>query len=255
MQLQKGKRADNLSGMKIIATIPTFNEADNIAKLVRGLRELGVDVLVADDDSPDGTAKIVGEMSRDDPGINLLLRKEKKGRGLAGAEAFSKALEMKAERIVEMDADMSHRPEDLPGLLAALDDGADVAVGSRFVGRGRDDRPSAIRRFLTRFSTAYARRVLGVRVRDCNSGFRAFTRDAMTIIEPGTLVSVGPSIVHEVLMRASRRGLRIVEVPIVFPDRTRGKSELSLGRLLGGFIQVFKIRRRADAGRLWRSDD
>ena len=254
MPAQSGKRTESLSEMRIIATIPTFNEAENIAELVRGLRERDVEVLVADDDSPDGTAKIVGEMSQNDPGIHLLLRKEKKGRGLAGAEAFSKALEMKAERIVEMDADLSHRPEDLPGLLAALDRGAQVVIGSRFVGKGRDARPSVIRRFLTRFSTAYARCVLGVHVRDCNSGFRAFTRDAMEIIEPGTLVSVGPSIVHEVLMRAHRRGLRIAEVPILFTDRTRGKSELSLGRLLGGFIQVLKIRRRARTGRLWRSD-
>lgn len=236
---------------RAVATLPTYNEAPNIEILIGKLRVMGVEVLVADDNSPDGTARIVERLAAADPGVRLLLRKEKKGRGYAGAEAFAAALSMGARRIVEMDADLSHRPEDLPDLLAALDRGADVAVGSRFVPGGSDERPSRARRFLTRFSAAYARRVLGVPCRDCNSGYRAFTAYALGLIEPGSLVSEGPSIVHEVLLRAHRRGLRIMEVPIRFVDRQRGQSELSIGRLIAGFVSVARFRRLADKGRLW----
>ncbi len=239
--------------IRTIVTLPTYNEAENIAELVSRLRVLGAEVLVADDNSPDGTWRIVEGMATTDSGVHLLRRMERKGRGFAGAEAFAKALAMTPARIVEMDADLSHRPEDVPALLAALDAGADVAIGSRFVAGGRDDRPSAARRLLTRITTGFARALLGTNVRDCNSGFRAFTASAMTLIEPATLTSAGPSIVHEVLLRATRRGCRIVEVPIRFVDRERGQSQLTLGRLLDGFVRIFRFRRLAASGRLWRN--
>ena len=242
-----------MAGPRTIVTLPTYNEAENVSELVARLRALGVEVLVADDNSPDGTWRIVEEMATKDSGVHLLRRMERKGRGYAGAEAFARALSMSTARIVEMDADLSHRPEDLPALLAALEAGADIAIGSRFIAGGRDERPSAARRWLTRLTTAFARLLLGTRVRDCNSGYRAFTAYSMTLIEPSTLTSAGPSIVHEVLLRAARRGLRIVEVPIRFVDRERGESQLTLGRLIDGFIRIFRFRRLAAAGRLWRN--
>ncbi|MCB9476007.1 MAG: polyprenol monophosphomannose synthase [Deltaproteobacteria bacterium] len=239
---------------RTVVTLPTYNESENIGELVAALRALGCEVLVADDNSPDGTWKIVEAMAAEDDGVHLLLRKEKKGRGYAGAEAFVEALKLKADRIVEMDADFSHRPDDLPKLLAALDAGAHVVVGSRFVEGGKDDRPQASRQWLTRFSAFYARKLLGVQMRDTNSGYRAYTAYAMKLIEPKTLRSAGPSIVHEVLLRAHRRGLRIVEVPILFVDRERGESQLTLGRLIQGFIMVAKFRRLAERGLLWSTD-
>ncbi|MCL4234040.1 MAG: polyprenol monophosphomannose synthase [Deltaproteobacteria bacterium] len=242
-----------MSDPRTIVTLPTFNEAENIADLVARLRALGVEVLVADDNSPDGTWRIVEEMATRDGGVRLLRRMERKGRGYAGADAFVTALSMSPARIVEMDADLSHRPDDLPALLAALDRGADIAIGSRFVAGGRDDRPSGARRWLTRLTTAFARLLLGTSIRDCNSGYRAYTAAAMTLIEPSTLTSAGPSIVHEILLRATRRGLRIVEVPIRFVDRERGESQLTLARLLDGFVRIFRFRRLAAAGRLWRN--
>ncbi|MCC6159608.1 MAG: polyprenol monophosphomannose synthase [Deltaproteobacteria bacterium] len=242
-----------VTGQRTIVTLPTYNEAENIAELVSRLRALGVEVLVADDNSPDGTWRIVEAMTAADSGVHLLRRMERKGRGYAGAEAFVKALAMSPARIVEMDADLSHRPEDLPALLSALESGADLAIGSRFVAGGRDDRPSASRRWLTRLTTGFARFLLGTRVRDCNSGFRAYKAATMSLIEPATLTSAGPSIVHEILLRATRRGCRIVEVPIRFVDRERGQSQLTLGRLLDGFIRIFRFRLLAAAGRLWRN--
>ncbi len=229
--------------MRTIVTLPTYNEAENIGPLVRELRGQGFEVLVADDNSPDGTWRQVEELARADAGVHLLLRREKKGRGYAGAEAFVRALELGAERIVEMDADFSHQPRFIPELLRALDGGADVAVGSRLVPGGQDVGRAWFRVLLTRFSCFYARLVLGLPIRDTNSGFRAYTRTAMERIEPATLISAGPSIVHEVFARARRRGLRLAEVPIVFVERQRGTSELTVGRLLDGFVKVWRIRK------------
>lgn len=227
---------------RVVVTLPTFNEAENIADLIAALRALGLEVLVADDNSPDGTFKIVAKLAASDPGVHLLHRTEKKGRGYAGAEAFVKALELGAERVVEMDADFSHQPKFIPDLLAALDAGADLAIGSRLVRGGKDVGRGKLREWLTRFSAFYARTILGLPIRDTNSGFRAFTRAALEAVVPAMLVSAGPSIVHEVFGRAHRAGLRIVEVPIEFVDRERGESELTLGRLLSGFVMVWRVR-------------
>lgn len=227
-----------------IVTLPTYNEVENIEPLTRKLRELGLDVLVADDNSPDGTWKLVEKMEATDSGVHLLLRKEKKGRGYAGAEAFAKAMEMGAKRIVEMDADFSHRPEDVPALLSALDNGALMAIGSRFVPGGKDTRQSKFRNLLTRFSGWYAATVLGVKIKDPNSGFRAYSAEVFKVILPEEIEAAGPGIVHEILYKAHLAGIKITEVPITFVDRVAGTSELTLVRLLAGFYNVIKLRQR-----------
>ncbi|MDP8225535.1 MAG: polyprenol monophosphomannose synthase [Candidatus Lernaella stagnicola] len=228
--------------MRTIVTLPTYNEAENIEDLIRELRALDAEVLVADDNSPDGTWKLVEALAATDEGVRLLRRMEKKGRGYAGAEAFTAALEWGADRVIEMDADFSHHPKFIPDLLAALEKGADIVVGSRLVPGGQDVGRGRLREGLTKFSAWYARTILGLPIRDCNSGYRAYTRRALEAIAPATLVSAGPSIVHEVFGRAKRAGLRVVEVPIVFVDRERGESELTLGRLLDGFFKVWRVR-------------
>jgi dolichol-phosphate mannosyltransferase len=227
---------------RTIVTLPTFNEAENIFELVLELRALGCEVLVADDNSPDGTWRIVEELTASDNGVHLLHRTNQKGRGYAGAEAFVRALELGAERIVEMDADFSHQPKYVPDLLAALDAGADLAVGSRLVLGGKDVGRGKLREWLTKFSAFYARTILGLPLLDANSGFRAYRREAMETIAPAKLISAGPSIVHEVFGRAAQAGLKIVEVPIVFVDRERGESELTFGRLIEGFVKVWQVR-------------
>ncbi|MBZ0272743.1 glycosyltransferase [bacterium] len=240
---------------RTIAVLPTYNERDNIATLIAGLRAQDVEVLVADDDSPDETWRLVGEMSEKDPGVHLLHRKNvERGRGVAGAEGFALALKMGAARIVEMDADLSHRPEDLPRLFEEIERRAHVVIGSRFAPGGVDERTSVFRRVLTLVSNAWARAVLGVPVRDCNSGYRVYTAYAMTLIEPATLTAQGPSVVHETLIRAHRRGLTIREAPIRFVDRDKGRSQLSFARLLDGWLAVLRYRRRASRGTLWSGD-
>lgn len=229
-------------------TLPTYNEAENIATMIQKLRSIGCEVLVADDNSPDGTWKIVQDFAEKDTKVHLLRRMEKKGRGFAGAEAFAKAVLMGAQYIVEMDADRSHRPEDVPKLLKALDDGAQVVIGSRFIPGGQDTRDSYLRILLTKFSSAYARFFLNIPFADPNSGFRAFKAEVFDKIDPGSIQSPGPGIVHEVLYKAHLAGLKIVEVPIVFIDRIAGESELTFSRLLAGFKNILDLRKKHRIG-------
>lgn len=237
---------------KIVVTLPTYNEAENIERLTEALlaQDPRVEVLVADDDSPDGTWRIVRGMAEKNPRVHLLHRTEDRGRGRAGRDAFKKALAMGADVVVEMDADFSHRPEHLPALLAALDD-HDVAIGSRLVRGGADEGRGRHRVWITRLSTLYNRTLLGLRVRDCNSGYRAFRRRVLEDIELDTMVAVGPEIVPEVLLRAHRKGARIVEVPIRFVERERGQSNLTFGKLLRVLGFTWRLFWRDRTGRLF----
>lgn len=229
---------------KVVIVVPTYNEADNIRALIRDLFALKIydlRILVVDDASPDGTSEIVEGLRAGNPGLSLITRKGDRGRGLAGREGFIAAMEDGADIIVEMDADFSHQPSSVPSLLQAIGD-ADVAIGSRLVKGGRDQDRGLFRQLLTRAANTYARILLGVRVGDMNSGFRCFSRKAMEAIRPETLRSVGPSIVHEVLFRASRAGMKIIEVPIEFLDRKEGTSKLTLSRLAAGYVWILRLR-------------
>ncbi|MDP8255691.1 MAG: polyprenol monophosphomannose synthase [Candidatus Alcyoniella australis] len=228
--------------MRIIAVVPTYNEAQNVGELIDRLRGLpqGVEVLVADDNSPDGTAQVVRERAQSDPGVHLLLRTQRKGRGYAGAEGLAEAFEMGAELIIEMDGDLSHRPEDAPTLIAAAGQ-ADVIIGSRTVRGGRDEGRPWFRRMLTALSCFYARSVLRVPVGDINSGYRLFNRRVFQRVDPRALFSAGPSIVHEINYRARLAGLSFAEVPIRFVERRRGSSELTVGRLIDGYLKVLTL--------------
>lgn len=238
--------------MRTIITIPTYNEAENIARLIRTIRSLGpeYEVLVADDDSPDGTWHIVQEVARTDPGVHLLHRTQNKGRGSAGSHAFQVAMEMGADRIGEMDADFSHDPRHLPALVKALDD-ADVVLGSRAVpGGGESGRPFS-RRLITRLANLYIRTVLWLPVRDCNSGYRMFRRRVFEAIPPLSLRAKGPDIVQELLFKCHKKGFRIVEIPIHFVERAQGMSKLDLKRLYRGYTVVLHLRFLSMTGKLF----
>jgi dolichol-phosphate mannosyltransferase len=237
--------------MKVIVTVPTWNEAENIGRLIDEIRALpqGVEVLVADDDSPDGTWRIVEAKAKADPGVHLLRRTTNRGRGTAGAAAYVRALELGADAIGEMDADFSHDPTFIPALLEPLDR-VDVVVGSRLVPGGRDVGRPWIRRFITGVSSRFARCVLGLPVRDANSGFRFFTRRALEWADPARAISTGPSIVHELLFKAVRAGATVAEVPITFVERERGETKLNVGRLVDGWRKILAFRWWAWTGRL-----
>lgn len=238
--------------MRTVVVVPTYNERENIADLVNALLDLGIEgleVLVVDDASPDGTAEAARSVAAARPGVHVLTRGADRGRGAAGREGFLRALSMGADRIVEMDADFSHDPRTVPALLARLEEGAEVAIGSRFVAGGAERDRGLLRRIVTRVSVAYVRILLGTRVRDPNSGFRAFRREALLRVDPASLRAKGPAIVHEVLLRAARAGCRIVECPVLFVDRERGRSKLGIRHLAQGSWFVLGLRAREIFGR------
>jgi len=228
--------------MAIVAMLPTYNERDNIHDLIQRILALrdDIEVLVVDDSSPDGTAGIVLESAGADPRVHLVVRSGPRGRGYGGAEGFRRAVEMGYELIIEMDADWSHDPCFIPGLIAASSD-CDLVIGSRFVPGGMQEGRSFSRIAISALANFYLRNVLGLRgIRDCTSGFRCFRRELLEAIEPATLRSRGPSIVGEVLFRC--RGARIKEVPITFYDRKHGRSKFSFRAMAGNLIMAPKLR-------------
>ncbi|MBI1987432.1 MAG: polyprenol monophosphomannose synthase [Nitrospinae bacterium] len=228
---------------KIFVTIPTYNERDNIFQLVNEILRLPgeIEIVVADDDSPDGTWQVVLGLTQREPRVHLLRRTEDKGRGRAGVDAFRYALDHDAEVIFEMDGDLSHHPRYIPLLLKEVRF-HDLVIGSRIVSGGVDARSSRLRKAVTQTANAYARWLLGVPVRDCNSGFRCFRREVLEGIDLDSIVSKGPSIVHEILYKAHQRGFSMKEVPIHFEDRQAGQSNLNLKKLLFSAWMVLKLR-------------
>jgi len=244
---------------RVICTVPTYNEAENILELARELLLLGpgFQVLVIDDDSPDGTARLVAEAARSEPRLLLLHRTEDRGRGAAGRAGFLRALELGADVVVEMDADFSHQPRFIPDMLRRLDEPArrggqevGLVLGSRGVAGGSDADRGAIRQAITLLANAYIRVLLGLPVRDCNSGFRCWRASTLRAIRVEDTFSKGPAIVQELLFKTARAKLGIAEVPIDFVDRVRGTSTLSLRSLMQGYTTVLKLRWMALCGRL-----
>jgi dolichol-phosphate mannosyltransferase len=237
----QGNTKDNL--MKVIVTIPTYNERKNIGELIQGILSLdkGIEVIVADDDSPDGTWEVVQNIALKNPAVHLLHRKENRGRGNAGKEAFQFALNQGVDLIIEMDGDLSHHPRFIPSLIEGINQ-FDVVIGSRYVEGGKDLRTSLLRRAISRLSNWYARKILGLPVLDCNSGFRCFKKKVFEVVNPLYLRSTGPSIIHELLYKAYKQGFSVGEVPIEFYERGKEKSKLTIGRLLRGWFMILKIR-------------
>lgn len=240
---------------KIICTVPTYNEAENIIDLANELLALGpeYEVLVVDDDSPDGTSQLVESAARNEPRLHLLCRKTDRGRGAAGRDGFLKALEMGADVVLEMDADFSHHPRFVPTMVARLDlPGAEagLVLGSRGVEGGSDADRGFIRQIVTVLANLYIRLLLGVRVRDCNSGFRCWRAQTLRTIRVENTFSQGPAIVQELLFKTARAGIPIAEIPIEFIDRVRGESTLTLGILVRGYTTVLKLRWMAITGRI-----
>ncbi|MBI4439683.1 polyprenol monophosphomannose synthase [Candidatus Woesearchaeota archaeon] len=227
--------------MKTFVMIPTYNEAKNIRQLLNELLQYPVEVVVVDDNSPDGTAGIVKEVMSASHKVHLLLRAQNRGRGNAGKDGYIYCLEHGADYILEMDADFSHDPNYVPKLIDAMED-ADVVLGSRRVEGGSEEGRKFFRRMLTMAANVYIRLLLGLKVRDCNSGFRCFRRNVLESIDVKRIFSTGPDIVQEVLFKAHLKGFKIKEVPIVFRERTRGESKLGWRHLWRGYLMVLKLK-------------
>jgi dolichol-phosphate mannosyltransferase len=236
--------------VKTVIFVPTYNEAPNLERLVGEIRRFSPssEILIVDDESPDGTGEIADRLASRDASVHVIHRSPPRGRGLAGRDGYLAALDRGADVVLEMDADFSHDPELLPRFWEEIERGADMVLGSRFVREGSDVDRGIVRRTITILANTYIRWVLGVPVGDCNSGYRCFRRETLEAISPATLTSEGPSIVQEVLFRAHRQGAKMVEIPLTFVDRREGDSKLGFGLLLEGYFMILRLKLRALRG-------
>jgi dolichol-phosphate mannosyltransferase len=211
--------------------IPTYNEAENLRPLVEQLVSLpgGFGAVIVDDNSPDRTGQLADALAQEYPGrIVVVHRVKEKGRGTAGIAGFRRALDLGVPYLMEMDCDFSHDPADLPRLLQACQDGADVAVGSRYVPGGKQVGRSAYRELVSVASNLVYRLILGTKIRDISGGFKCYRRAAMAKLDWDHFFSYGYSIGMETVFRQERQGLRIVEIPITFADRRYGESKFQM---------------------------
>ena len=219
--------------MLVAVVLPTYNESENIARLLTQLRNVLPDarLFVVDDNSPDGTGDIAERCARELGGIEVLHRPGKQGLGSAYRQGFTHVIAQGVDVVVSMDVDFSHDPFAIPAMLEAIESGSDAVIGSRYVSGGGTKNWPLHRRLLSRWGNLYTGAVLGVKVRDCTSGFRAYRSSALTAIAPETTKAEGYAFLSELVVRLSRRGLKISEVPILFVDRENGTSKMS-GRII-----------------------
>jgi dolichol-phosphate mannosyltransferase len=214
---------------RVTVVIPTYNERENLPQIAPAVTRHGYRLLIVDDGSPDGTGAVADRLAADDSRISVLHRGVKEGLGPAYAAGFDHVLAEGAEIVVEMDADFSHDPEDLPRLVAAVEEGADLAIGSRYVpGGATPDWPMG-RRIISKGGNLYARLMLGFDVHDATAGFRAFRAEALRALPYRQARASGYAFQVEMAMRASQAGLKVTEVPITFRDRTQGTSKMGTG--------------------------
>ena len=219
--------------------MPTYEERQNLESMAARLRGAvpDADLLVVDDNSPDGTGDLADKLSEADPHIQVLHRTDKAGLGPAYIAGFRWALERGYDAVVEMDADGSHQPEQLPDLLAALDH-ADGVIGSRWVPGGKLQNWPKSREVLSRAANVYTRIVLGLKIKDATGGYRAYRASALRAISLDTVESAGYCFQIDLTLRMVHAGLRIVEVPITFVERARGASKMSRAIIGEAFLRV-----------------
>jgi dolichol-phosphate mannosyltransferase len=214
---------------RTLVVIPTYQERDNIEVVLCGVRHEApaADVLIVDDHSPDGTAAVAEQLGAELGQISVLNRPRKAGLGAACRAGFAYGLQRGYELLIEMDADLSHDPKALPGLIARVNEGADLVIGSRYIPGGSIPRWPARRRALSRYGNRYASLVLGLRASDATSGLRAYRADALRGVDYESTRATGYAFQIEMVYRVARWGGRLAEVPIVFTDRVRGQSKMS----------------------------
>jgi dolichol-phosphate mannosyltransferase len=238
---------------RVTVVIPTYNERENLPDISKAVTVHGYELLVVDDASPDGTGDLADRLATEDPRISVLHRSSKEGLGPAYAAGFDRALEDGADIVIEMDADFSHDPADLPRMVDAIGEGADLAIGSRYVPGGSTPDWPFTRRVISKGGNLYARVMLGIPTRDATAGFRAFRAGALRSLPYREAQSSGYAFQVEMAMRAHERGLNVVEVPIRFLDRTRGTSKMGTGIVIEAMrlVTVWGWKRVAGGVRLW----
>ncbi len=237
---------------RAVVCLPTYNERENLEPMVRALGE-ALDpardlVLVIDDRSPDGTGAVADRLAAELPWVDVLHRERKEGLGPAYIAGFRRALDAGAELVLEVDCDFSHDPADVPRLIAACEEGADVALGSRYVRGGSTANWGLVRRVVSRGGSLYARSILGVGVHDLTGGFKCFRRQVLEEIDLAEVTAKGYAFQIEVTYRALLRGFTVVEIPIRFVEREVGGSKMSRAIVLEAVWRVPLLRLNALRG-------
>jgi dolichol-phosphate mannosyltransferase len=235
--------------MKATVCLPTYNERENVDRMIRSLHALGVRVLVIDDNSPDGTGQLADALADELEGVAVLHRPHKDGLGPAYIAGFRRALADGAELILEMDCDFSHNPADVPRLLAAAEN-ADLVLASRYVKGGSTENWGLLRRLISRGGSLYAQVLLGVPVRDLTGGFKCYRRAVLEGLPLDEIHSRGYAFQIETTYRALRTGFTVREIPITFVDRVEGGSKMHRGIVVEGVWKVPALRLAALLGRL-----
>jgi dolichol-phosphate mannosyltransferase len=233
-----------------IVCLPTYNERENLEAMLRALEPIGVRVLVIDDNSPDGTGELADRLAAELGYVDVLHRESKEGLGPAYLAGFRRALEGDAELVLEMDCDFSHDPDYVPRLIAAVEEGADLALGSRYVPGGGVRNWGLLRRVISAGGSLYARVILSVEVRDLTGGFKCYRRTVLETIDLDAVDSKGYAFQIETTYRALRAGFKVVEVPITFADREVGGSKMSKAIVAEAIWKVPGLRLKALLGRI-----
>ncbi len=229
--------------MKTLIIIPTYNELDNVRPLLQEIFSYvpNIDILIVDDNSPDGTGQLADEISGENLHVHVLHRAGKLGLGTAYIAGFKYAIERNYDAAFEMDADFSHDPRYLPDFLEAIEN-ADLVIGSRYIPGGDTPNWSLLRRFISAGGNLFARFMLGIPVHDCTAGFRCYRRKVLESIDLDSIQAQGYAFQVELAYRTTRQGFKVVETPIVFMDRRVGKSKMSSTIFFEGFLWVLRTR-------------
>lgn len=237
---------------RTLVVTPTYNEKENLPRFIDAVRSAlpDADLLIVDDNSPDGTGQLADSLAARDAHVRVMHRPGKQGLGTAYVQAFTRGLGEGYERFFEMDADLSHDVRYLPDFVRALDAGADVVIGSRNIPGGGVEGWGLGRHVISKGGSLYSRTILGLPIKDLTSGYKAFSRRALEAIDLGSVHSNGYSFQIEMTYRAALKGMRVKEVPIVFVDRTAGRSKMSRRIFAEAVLMVWKLRLDAARGRL-----
>lgn len=229
--------------MKILIIIPTYNESENIERLVQDIfvHLPQAEILIIDDNSPDGTGGIADKLSQNNPAVSVIHRMEKMGMGNAYNQGFRYAIEHNYDVVFEMDADFSHKPSDLPRLLDNLKDNG-LVIGSRYVKGGGTVNWGIIRRFVSNFGNLYARAILNMPIKDITAGFRCYYVSVLKKVDLDQVKSDGYGFQIEMAYMVKKAGYNIKEIPIIFEDRRAGRSKMSKNIIIEALIRVLSIR-------------
>ena len=231
--------------MKIFVVIATYNEKDNIVNLINEILDLnieGLNIIVVDDNSPDGTAQFVQNNFIGRNNVSIIIRNNERGYGSAHIAGFQEALKRGADIIISMDADFSHQPKVLPEMIDYITQGYDVVIGSRRVPGGKIIGWGVVRSTASYVAMVMTKFILGIKTKDVTTGFRAYRSTIIPTLEFATIKSNGYSFLEELVYRCEKAHLKIKEIPITFNDRQFGQSKFSIKEIIKFFITIFKLR-------------